>query len=92
MDITTPIGIIKDAERNLSVLNDINRVLVTTRGRETPLPPYNDKTFINIYTTLRCIQGFITIVVNVITIIAITRYKKVSVYLSFTETDKIISW
>ena len=79
--MTTPIGITKVVERNLSVLPEIKRVFTPAQGNETRLLPYNDKTFINIYTTLRCIQGFITIVVNVITIIAITRYKKVNVYL-----------
>ena len=72
MDITTATGIVKEIEINASELP-------ITPGNETSLPPYNDKTFIIIYTTLRCIQGFMTIVGNVITIIAITRYKKVSI-------------
>ena len=43
MDITTAIGIVKEIEINASVLP-------ITLGNETSLPPYNDKTFINIYT------------------------------------------
>ena len=76
---TTAIATTGEITTLSSIPPDTDTLLPTSQGNETVLTPYNDKTFKTVYTTLRCIQGIITIVVNVITINVITKHKKVSV-------------
>ena len=70
-----------DNFETLSSVSLENDTLLPTQDSGTSLPHCEDKTFKNIYTTVRCIQGIITIFVNVITIIAITKYRKVNIFL-----------
>ena len=39
---------------------------------------HEDETFMTVYTVVRCVQGLITIPVNVLTIMVILKFKKVS--------------
>ena len=76
---TTAIATTEEITTLSSISPDIDTLLPISQVNETLVTPYNDKTFKTVYTTLRCLQGIITIVVNVITINVITKYKKVSV-------------
>ena len=60
-------------ENNVTLPYDIQNY--TSEYEETSR--YKDYIFRNIYMTIRCLQGLITILVNVLTISAILKYKKV---------------
>ena len=41
--------------------------------------PYDDANYRIIYLTLRCLQGLVTILVNILTIISVLKFQKVGV-------------
>ena len=84
MENTTEIPSTFTMENNVTLSNDVHNY---TSDWEDTLK-YQDYTFWNIYMFFRFLQGLITILVNVLTICAILKYKKVGNVYCCQENNK----
>ena len=63
---------------NITTDNDVTATYVANYVTEKDLDAdYEDETFGIIYLIARCLQGLITILVNILTVMVILKYKKV---------------